>query len=51
MAAIKEVFPDATFVWTHCDPATVIGSTCSLAPYLRLLSTFDVLDAKPKAEM
>lgn len=30
MAAIKEVFPDATFVWTHRDPATVIGSTCSL---------------------
>lgn len=30
MAAIKEVFPDATFVWTHRDPATVLGSTCSL---------------------
>lgn len=30
MAAIKEVFPDATFVWTHRDPATVVGSTCSL---------------------
>lgn len=30
MAAIKEVFPDATFVWTHRDPATVLGSSCSL---------------------
>ncbi|GAB3169447.1 sulfotransferase [Myceligenerans halotolerans] len=30
MATIKEVFPDATFVWTHRDPATVVGSTCSL---------------------
>jgi hypothetical protein len=30
MAAIQEVFPDATFVWTHRDPATVLGSTCSL---------------------
>ena len=30
MAAIREVFPDATFVWTHRDPATVLASTCSL---------------------
>lgn len=30
MTAIQEVFPDATFVWTHRDPATVLGSTCSL---------------------
>jgi len=30
MTTIKEVFPDATFVWTHRDPATVIGSSCSL---------------------
>lgn len=38
MTVIKEVFPDATFVWTHRDPATVVGSACSLvetlwAPY------------------
>lgn len=30
MDTIKKVFPDATFVWTHRDPATVIGSFCSL---------------------
>lgn len=38
MTVIKEVFPDATFVWTHRDPATVVASACSLvetlwAPY------------------
>ncbi|GHH75378.1 sulfotransferase family protein [Promicromonospora soli] len=38
MSVIKQVFPDATFVWTHRDPATVVGSACSLvetlwAPY------------------
>ena len=30
MTAIQEVFPDATFVWTHRDPATVLASTCSV---------------------
>ncbi|MBO0610788.1 sulfotransferase family protein [Myceligenerans salitolerans] len=30
MPTIKKVFPDATFVWTHRDPATVLASTCSL---------------------
>lgn len=30
MEAIKRVFPDATFVWTHRDPTTVMGSVCSL---------------------
>lgn len=38
MQVIKKVFPDATFVWTHRDPAAVVGSSCSLietlwAPY------------------
>ncbi|THV30089.1 sulfotransferase [Glycomyces paridis] len=28
--AIREVFPDAVFVWTHRDPATAAGSMCSL---------------------
>ncbi|GAB3652800.1 sulfotransferase family protein [Glycomyces tarimensis] len=31
MSAIKQVFPDATFVWTHRSPTTVMGSLCSLA--------------------
>lgn len=31
MAAIRQVFPDATFIWMHRDPVTVTGSLCSLA--------------------
>ncbi|THV23495.1 sulfotransferase family protein [Glycomyces paridis] len=31
MPAIRKVFPDATFVWTHRSPVTVMGSLCSLA--------------------
>ncbi|MEU6857766.1 sulfotransferase [Glycomyces sp. NPDC046736] len=31
MPAIRQVFPDATFVWTHRSPVTVMGSLCSLA--------------------
>ncbi|WP_205325066.1 sulfotransferase [Glycomyces sp. YM15] len=27
---IRKVFPDATIVWTHRDPTTVMGSVCSL---------------------
>lgn len=34
MPVIKKVFPDATFVWTHRDPATVVGSACSLVETL-----------------
>lgn len=34
MTQIRAVFPDATFVWTHRDPATVIGSVCSLVETL-----------------
>ncbi|MDA1368213.1 sulfotransferase family protein [Glycomyces algeriensis] len=30
MDVIRKVFPDATFVWTHRDPTTVMGSVCSL---------------------
>lgn len=29
--AIREVFPDATILWIHRDPVTVLGSVCSLA--------------------
>ncbi|WP_405804052.1 sulfotransferase family protein [Streptomyces sp. NBC_01187] len=28
--ALREVFPDATLVWTHRDPVTVVASYCSL---------------------
>jgi hypothetical protein len=37
MNVIRSVFPGATFVWTHRDPATVIGSTCSLADLCQAL--------------
>lgn len=30
MATIREVFPGATFVWTHRDPSSVVASACSL---------------------
>lgn len=35
--AILEVFPDATIVWTHRDPVTVLGSMCSMAESLHHL--------------
>jgi hypothetical protein len=30
-----ETYPDARFVWTHRDPAEVLGSVCSLISYIR----------------
>ncbi|WP_200303431.1 sulfotransferase family protein [Streptomyces adelaidensis] len=30
LGALRTVFPDATIVWTHRDPATVVASFCSL---------------------
>ena len=41
---ILKLFPDATIVWTHRDPVTVVGSICSLvetsrAMHLRRLAT------------
>lgn len=30
LTTIMRVFPDATIVWTHRDPYTVIGSLCSM---------------------
>ena len=32
---LRAVYPDAKFVWTHRDPATVLGSVCSLISYTR----------------
>lgn len=37
LKAIMEVFPDATIVWTHRDPITVLGSMCSMAESLHHL--------------
>ncbi|GAA4692731.1 Sulfotransferase family protein [Promicromonospora umidemergens] len=31
MSAIRDVFPDARFVWTHRDPEVALASLCSLA--------------------
>lgn len=35
--ALNDVYPDARFIWTHRDPAEVIGSVCSLITYLRAM--------------
>lgn len=34
---LDEVYPDARFIWTHRDPAEVLGSVCSLITYLRTM--------------
>lgn len=33
--ALHATYPDARFVWTHRDPAAVMGSVCSLISYTR----------------
>lgn len=33
--ALLAAYPDARFVWTHRDPASVLGSVCSLIQYTR----------------
>ena len=33
--ALVSVYPEARFVWTHRDPAKVIGSVCDLISYTR----------------
>ncbi|MGP4085075.1 sulfotransferase family protein [Streptomyces sp. KR55] len=37
--ALRTVFPDATIVWSHRDPATVMASFCSLIEHGMVLST------------
>ncbi len=32
---LLETYPDARFLWTHRDPAEVLGSVCSLIAYTR----------------
>jgi Sulfotransferase family len=32
---LRDVYPGSTFVWTHRDPAAVLGSVCSLIAYTR----------------
>ena len=35
LPALNAVYPDARFIWTHRDPAEVLGSVCSLIAYVR----------------
>jgi hypothetical protein len=37
--ALTEAYPDARFLWSHRDPATVLGSVCSLIEYTRSWSS------------
>ena len=37
--ALVEAYPDAKFMWSHRDPAKVMGSVCSLIKYVRSWSS------------
>jgi len=37
--AFVEAYPDAKFLWSHRDPAKVLGSVCSLIAYVRSWSS------------
>jgi Sulfotransferase family len=37
--AFVEVYPNAKFLWSHRDPANVLGSVCSLIGYVRTWSS------------
>ena len=37
--ALIEAYPDARFLWSHRDPAKVLGSVCSLIQYTRSWSS------------
>jgi hypothetical protein len=37
--ALLESYPDAKFLWSHRDPAAVLGSVCSLIHYIRSWSS------------
>ncbi len=37
--AFVEVYPNAKFLWSHRDPAKVLGSVCSLIAYIRSWSS------------
>ena len=37
--AFVEVYPSAKFLWSHRDPAKVLGSVCSLIAYIRSWSS------------
>ncbi|MGO9343209.1 MAG: sulfotransferase family protein [Acidimicrobiales bacterium] len=35
LGSLADTYPDARFLWTHRDPAEVLGSVCSLIAYTR----------------
>ena len=39
--ALLDIYPDATFIWTHRDPAAVIPSAVSLTGFMRQSNTPD----------
>jgi hypothetical protein len=39
MDALIEAYPNAKFLWSHRDPAKVMGSVCSLIQYVRSWSS------------
>ena len=41
LGALLDTYPDATFIWTHRDPAVVIPSAVSLTGYMRQSNTPD----------
>jgi len=45
LEALVEAYPNAKFLWSHRDPAKVLGSVCSLIQYVRSWSS-DRNDAK-----
>jgi len=48
--ALLEAYPDAKFLWSHRDPAKVLGSVCSLIHYTRSWSSDrdDALELGPE---
>jgi hypothetical protein len=41
LGALLDTYPDATFIWTHRDPAAVLPSAVSLTGYMRQSNTPD----------
>ncbi|MDZ4825984.1 MAG: sulfotransferase [Actinomycetota bacterium] len=39
--ALLDACPNARFLWSHRDPALVLGSVCSLVHYTRYIEAFD----------
>jgi hypothetical protein len=39
LEAFVDVYPNAKFLWSHRDPAKVLGSVCSLIAYIRSWSS------------